>query len=142
MLLNFIYKGSHGHSLALYFLHENLKFIAIIRENNRHIHITCISSFHLFNRDVGWIPLLSYWRIDQVFYLFYQVGTLPSCATFVVSNPEFEDSTIVLLLNFCGKCANVPRNYSLSELNMCQNLTSVETKNGSLSSLDSCLDSK
>ena len=60
LLFHFFNKGSHDHSLALYFLHESLKFVKIIRKNNRHVHITYTPSFHLFNEAVGWIPLLSY----------------------------------------------------------------------------------
>ena len=67
LLLQFFHNGSHDHSSALYFLHESLKLIKIIREKNWHIYITCTPSFQLFNRAVGWIPQLSYWRIHQVF---------------------------------------------------------------------------
>ena len=31
-----------------------------------------------------------------------KVGTLPSCAASTTSDPKFEDSTTVLLLNFCS----------------------------------------
>ena len=90
LLFHFFHKGSHDHSLALYFLHESLKFVRIVREKNKHIHITYTPSFHLFNKATGWIPLLSYWRIHQFFYLFHQDS----------SNPESGDSSVVLLLNF------------------------------------------
>ena len=79
-----------------------MKFIRIIREKNRHVHITCTFSFHFFNWVVGWIPLLSHWRIHQVLYLFHQGWTLPSCGASPTSYPESRDSTIVSLLNFCG----------------------------------------
>ena len=67
LFLHFFHNSSHDHSSALYFLHESLKLIKIIRENNRHIHITCTPSFKLFNRAIRWISQLSYWRIHQVF---------------------------------------------------------------------------
>ena len=40
-----------------------------------------------------------------------------------------------------GKCTDVLRNYSISELKLCRNLTSTQAKNGSLGSLKSSLDS-
>ena len=32
LLLHFFYKGNHGHSLVLYFLHGSLKFVRIIKK--------------------------------------------------------------------------------------------------------------
>ena len=99
LLLHFLHKGSHDHSLALYFLHESLKFIKIIREKNRHIHITYTPSFHLFNRVVGWIPLLLCWRFHQVFYLFHQDWNSSFLCSSTTSDSKFGDSTVVLPLN-------------------------------------------
>ena len=41
-----------------------------------------------------------------------------------------------------GECVGVPGNYSISELKLCRNLTSIQMKNGFPSSLDNALDSK
>ena len=103
LLLHFFHKGNHDHSLTLYFLHESLKFIKIIREKNTHIHIICTPSFHLFNRVVGWMR--PYYRTGEfIRFSIYstRVGTLPSRVVSRASDLESEDSTIVLLLNFGG----------------------------------------
>ena len=102
LLLYFFHKGSHDHLLALYFLHESLKFVKIIREKNRHIHVTFTPSFHLFNGAIGWIPLLSYWRFITFSICSTKARNLPSYAASATSDPKSGDSTVVLVLNFGG----------------------------------------
>ena len=114
-LFHFFHNGSHGQSLALSILHESLKFISFNREKYRHIHIPCTPSFDLFNRVVGWIPLLSYWRIHLVLYLFHYgwnssflccfynirslVRRLYSCLT-----PQFWWHSSANCMSHCGIC--------------------------------------
>ena len=100
LLLHFFHKSSHDHSLALYFLHGSLKFIKFIKENNRLIHITCTPSFHLINRLLDGFPCRRIREFIRFSICSTMVGTLPSCATSAASNPEYEDSTVVLLLNY------------------------------------------
>ena len=41
-----------------------------------------------------------------------------------------------------GECTGLPRNYIISKLKLCRNITSTQTKTGLPSSLDSSLESK
>ena len=102
LLFHFFHKSSHDHSLTLYFLHGSLKFIKFIKENNRHIHITCTPSFHLINRLLDGFPCRCIGEFIRFSICSTRVGTLPSCAASAASNPESGDSTVVLLLNYCG----------------------------------------
>ena len=95
LLLHFFHKDNHGHSLALYFLHECLKFVKIVNEKNRYIYITYTPSFHLL------MGLLDGEFIRFSIY-FTKAGTLPSHVASITSNFESKDSKIILLLNFGG----------------------------------------
>ena len=87
--------------MTLYFLHESLKFVRIVREKNRHFNITCTSFFHLFDWVVGWIPYCHTREFIGFSICSTKAGTLLSCVASTASNPESGDSTVVLL-NFGG----------------------------------------
>ena len=101
-MFHFFHKRSHDHSLALYCLHESLKFVRIIKENNRHIHITCTPSFHLFNGALDGFPYCRTREFIKCSICITKARTLPSCVAFAASDPESGDSIIVLLLKFDG----------------------------------------
>ena len=93
---------THDHSLALYFLHESLKFVRMIREKNRYIKITCTPFFHLFMGLLDGFPYCRTGEFIRFSICSTKARTLPSYANSTSLDPESEDSTIVLLLNFGG----------------------------------------
>ena len=102
LLLHFFHKGNHDHSSALYFLHESLKFIRIIREKNRYVHITCTLPSTC---SIGLVDGFLYCHSGEFIKLSIcssKARTLPSCFVSTTSDPESGDSTVVLLLNFGG----------------------------------------
>ena len=90
-VLHFLHNGSQDHSPTLYLEHESLKFITTIREKNRNIHITCTSSFYLYNWVVLWIPCCR--TGEFIIFSIYstRAETRPSCAASTASDPESED---------------------------------------------------
>ena len=101
-LLHFLHNGSHDHSMALYFLHESLKFIRIIRERigtstlPRPLPSTCLIGL------LDGFPCCHIGEFLRFSICSTKAGTLPSYAAFASSDLEFRDSTIVLYLNFGG----------------------------------------
>ena len=103
MLFHFFHKGSRDNLLALYFFHESLKFVKIIRENNR--YISTLPTTLPFTCSMGLLDGFPYCCPREfIRFSIYsaKAGTLLFHVAFATLYLESGDSIIFLLLNFGG----------------------------------------
>ena len=102
LLLHFLHKGSHDHSSTLYFLHENLKFIKLLEKR---IGTSILPAPLPSTYSIGLLDGFPYYRAKEfIRFSIYSTRAriLSSYVASTASNLESGDSTVVLLLNFCG----------------------------------------